>query len=237
MKYPFPFNLNAVLPYRQDPNRKKWTSELARFLKAIIFLIITYYILVIVFALMLNRAIMLDTKHIYDDNMEKFYHFFGEPRFSLIALLIAPILEELAFRFGLSFEKQKIILAIPLMLFITCVPEIYMMHFTLVNIIKISLLIVFYLVMRKKTNEAFWFNVKHQFGNLIIYIFILTFSIGHLNHFTPLQVTRAPYYCLFILPLFLFGLGLTFIRLRFGILYSIAAHILWNLIMIFFLIK
>ncbi|MBB3188736.1 CPBP family intramembrane glutamic endopeptidase [Microbacter margulisiae] len=237
MRSPFPFNLNSVVPYRQDPNRKKWTFELGRLLKAIVFLIIIYFILVIISSLILNHAIMLDVKRIYDVHMEKFHHFFGDARFSLIALLLAPILEELAFRFGLTFEKRKIILAIPLMLLITSVSEIYMIHFTLVNIIKISLLIVFYLVMWKKTNEAFWLKVKDRYGNLIIYMFILIFTIGHLNHLTPLVISQAPYYGLFILPLFIFGLILTYIRLRFGILYSMAAHILWNLVMISFLIK
>jgi hypothetical protein len=187
--------------------------------------------------LFLNHTIFIDIKKIYLDHMIWVCHYFGKYLFWVIIVIIGPILEELAFRFGLVFKKRKIILSIPLILLFLSTSDIYMMQFTIYNVVKIILLIALYLIMWKRTNEEFWFKIKQQYGNLIIYLFLLLFTLAHICEFAPLFLIHTPYYVVLLLPLFIVGLGLTFIRLRFGILYSIAAHILWNLVMISFLIK
>jgi hypothetical protein len=169
MRNLFFFNINKILPYQQDPNRKKWIVEIGKFLLVMSLLFLSLGIIIIISMLFLNHTIFIDIKKIYLDHMIWVCHYFGKYLFWVIIVIIGPILEELAFRFGLVFKKRKIILSIPLILLFLSTSDIYMMQFTIYNVVKIILLIALYLIMWKRTNEEFWFKIKQQYGNLIIY--------------------------------------------------------------------
>jgi hypothetical protein len=133
----------------------------------------------------------------------------------------------MAFRYGLTFEKKKLIISIPLVLLFVVTPSIYQMEFNALNISKIVSLIILYGLLRKYTTEQFWCKLK---SNSLIYLSVIIFALLHLHHFMPLTWIQVPYYILYILPLVCIGIGLTILRLRFGIVYAIVGHMLYNFI-------
>lgn len=131
-------------------------------------------------------------------------------------VIIMPILEEFIYRFYKIKSNYLVLNAILLIIIVWLLNK---------NIIILISLLLFAILLfyHKKNNKIFF--------KLMIYFSSICFAISHLQNFTSQSIYSysSPF-------LILFGLGLIFmaIRVKFGILYSIITHIVYNLFLIYF---
>lgn len=138
-------------------------------------------------------------------------------------VLLAPILEELTFRFPLIDNKFSLPLFISL-LFLICFDFsfFYSLAFFLGGIF---LLLSLYKMCSKLRIYQSVFYRKNHLG--VIYTLAFLFGGIHLFNFTTnsLGILSS---LIIILPHFFAGLMFSFIRLKFSLMHSIFAHSLWN---------
>lgn len=126
----------------------------------------------------------------------------------LFVVAIAPLIEELIFRYGLIFNKVYIYYSIVVL-------AVLLLNWRFFMIFVILATIVFYL----KINESL----------KLIFVGSLAFAIIHLNNFYQING-----FILFYL-IFLFGMSLvmSYLRIKKGILFSIGLHALYNFLILY----
>jgi hypothetical protein len=142
----------------------------------------------------------------------------------LFVCLLGPIIEELAFRLPLSTNKNYLLLSIP---FITFLIFIYLKK---KSSIDVSLIFSFLIII-----VLFCMVIKLNFfkDNIFILTHILTllFAIMHWNNTKNLtEVNYFFRFILFIIPMLISGYFLAFLRLKYGLWWSIVTHCIHNLI-------
>lgn len=147
----------------------------------------------------------LEILGLWEDDMHRLQKIFKEMKPGLIfffAVIIAPFLEEIMFRLGLKFRSNFLILW-PLQLLILLQVS---------N--KINLL---------KTIRNFW----NKFYTWIFYLITIAFGLIHILNFKPsLNIyLLAP---VLVAPQILIGINLGYLRIRFGLIWSILFHAFYN---------
>jgi hypothetical protein len=147
----------------------------------------------------------LEILGLWEDDMHRLQKIFKEMKPGLIfffTVIIAPFLEEIMFRLGLKFRSNFLILW-PLQLLILLQVS---------N--KINLL---------KTIRNFW----NKFYTWIFYLITIAFGLIHILNFKPsLNIyLLAP---VLVAPQILIGINLGYLRIRFGLIWSILFHAFYN---------
>ena len=147
----------------------------------------------------------LEILGLWENDMHRLQKIFKEMKPGLIfffAVIIAPFLEEIMFRLILKFRSNFLILW-PLQLLILLQVD---------N--KINLL---------KTIRKFW----NKFYGWIFYLVSIAFGIIHILNFEPsLNIyLLAP---VLVAPQILIGINLGYLRIRFGLIWSILFHAFYN---------
>tara|TARA_B100000941_G_C28367456_1_gene480282 strand:+ start:67 stop:717 length:651 start_codon:yes stop_codon:yes gene_type:complete len=147
----------------------------------------------------------LEILGLWEDDMHRLQKIFREMKPGLIfffAVIIAPLFEEIMFRLILKFRSNFLILW-PLQLLI----------FLQINN-KINLL---------KTIRNFW----KKFYGWIFYLISIAFGFMHILNFEPsLNIyLLAP---VLVAPQILIGINLGYLRIRFGLIWSILFHAFYN---------
>ena len=147
----------------------------------------------------------LEVLELWEDDMHRLQKIFKEMKPELIfffAVVIAPLFEELMFRLILKFRSNFLILW-PLQLLILLQRD---------N--KINLL---------KTIRNFW----DKFYGWIFYLITIVFGLVHILNFEPsLNIyLLAP---VLVAPQILIGINLGYLRIRFGLIWSILFHAFHN---------
>ena len=147
----------------------------------------------------------LEILGLWEDDMHRLQKIFKEMKPGLIfffAVIIAPFLEEIMFRLGLKLRSNFLILW-PLQLLILLQVS---------N--KINLL---------KTIRNFW----NKFYTWIFYLITIAFGLIHILNFKPsLNIyLLAP---VLVAPQILIGINLGYLRIRFGLIWSILFHAFYN---------
>ena len=147
----------------------------------------------------------LEILGLWEDDMHRLQKIFKEMKPDLIfffAVIIAPFLEEIMFRLGLKLRSNFLILW-PLQLLILLQVS---------N--KINLL---------KTIRNFW----NKFYAWIFYLITIAFGLIHILNFKPsLNIyLLAP---VLVAPQILIGINLGYLRIRFGLIWSILFHSFYN---------
>tara|TARA_B100000900_G_scaffold414057_1_gene439598 strand:- start:3904 stop:4554 length:651 start_codon:yes stop_codon:yes gene_type:complete len=147
----------------------------------------------------------LEILGLWEDDMHRLQKIFKEMKPGLIfffAVIIAPFLEEIMFRLGLKLRSNFLILW-PLQLLILLQVS---------N--KINLL---------KTIRNFW----NKFYAWIFYLITIAFGLIHILNFKPsLNIyLLAP---VLVAPQILIGINLGYLRIRFGLIWSILFHAFYN---------
>ncbi len=147
----------------------------------------------------------LEVLELWEDDMHRLQKIFKEMKPELIfffAVVIAPLFEELMFRLILKFRSNFLILW-PLQLLILLQRD---------N--KINLL---------KTIRNFW----DKFYGWIFYLITIAFGLIHILNFEPsLNIyLLAP---VLVAPQILIGINLGYLRIRFGLIWSILFHAFYN---------
>lgn len=146
-----------------------------------------------------------------------------------LAVVNAPITEELTFRLLLRFSHKKLAIAASfILLFILglFIEEIYIE--VLLPLLIIFGLFVFFLsrrfINKAKAEEFYRKNMRK-----IFYFSIFAFAVIHINNYFDLGplILLIP---IFVLPQFFAGLFLGYIRLNYGFMWTILTHAAYNLL-------
>ncbi len=152
----------------------------------------------------------------------------------LVGVLVLPFMEEVAFRLSLKFKPLYLALSTAVLVYYFSTKGIY--HTQLSNLgdhfyIRASLAglafgCVYWFYLRPKIHSAlkeFW---QEQFS-WVVYMLCLTFALMHTFNYelTLLTVLLLP---LILLPKLVAAFCYSFVRIRFGFIYAVAMHLLWN---------
>lgn len=211
------FLLDPVKLINRHENKLNLNQILKLFLQIFVKIIFFYFIILYLFT-MLN-----------DDFNSFFFKNVSLGRkegYSIIqGLLMAPILEELAFRLGLSLKKNFLIIASSLQLFyvLICIERLNESNW----FVYVFILLVFFLALMSYVNEKTLVQLKKNY-NFYFYYSLLFFSTMHLFNYTYDSIYQYFYFPLLTFPQFIFGSLLSYIRLRNTIVFSIVFHFLYN---------
>ncbi len=143
---------------------------------------------------------------------------------SVSIALIAPILEELAFRLGLSFNKKHILISFPLLVFFLL--KIFLgktseMLFLFIAVSFFSLVVIYF------SKTTFWENYKIKWGKQAIISTTFLFAFCHIANFS-IEINYLPIYFLLCLPQVVMGITFTYLRLNHSFLSAVIMHIAIN---------
>lgn len=146
----------------------------------------------------------------------------------LIACIFAPIIEELIFRLPLIIDKTNIIIStICFIVFLFFFTKKYFTNYEYIRYIFISVLFIGCMYF-----SIFKYDYLHPFLNenrlFIIHFCSILFCIAHYGNYNFNTNSYAPY--LMLLSVLINGYYFSYIRLRFGIEYSIFIHMFHNTI-------
>lgn len=147
----------------------------------------------------------------------------------LLIAVVMPLIEEGAFRLGLSFKKKDVIIALPLLSL-----YLFSLMFSLFGIsdtiIRISLPIIMLTIFITclKIPETFFQSLKEKKGTLIIYISTILFALIHITNYQITDLKYFPIYCMLCIPQLAGGVTATYFRLNLGFWYACGFHIIAN---------
>lgn len=194
------------------------------FLTQILVILISIFILAIVFIILKNCGIKVDNK----TNYSNLYNNFGKYTL-LIVGFIAPIVEECIFRLPLSFKKRDLFFSLVVILFLV-VYNFYSKNIIFLLILIFLMFFIFYFTMRH--TQEYFDKIKTLYGNYILYSSILVFTILHITNIEYFELKLLPIYILLQIPVLFLGIFFTYTRMKLGLIYSILLHSLVNTIVL-----
>ncbi|MGG5507598.1 MULTISPECIES: CPBP family glutamic-type intramembrane protease [unclassified Myroides] len=152
--------------------------------------------------------------------------------FVAFAVIVGPFLEEIAFRLALRFRLRNAIVGmIAFVAYMTQVASQFTEkisdNVTLYLYVFSSLFMVIFLVLcfKYRSSVANWWSLNFP---LIFYISSLSFALIHIFNFEEFPLRVILLTPLIILPQFILGLGMGYLRMRFGFWYGYFFHALNN---------
>ena len=145
----------------------------------------------------------------------------------IYGILISPVIEEFLFRLILVFNKKNLIILI------NTVAILLIIFIIKGDIIKEALflfLLIIFLTIYLNTDKC-----SHFFRNYFKSFFFLIaalFALLHLFNFMGISESNLIFMPLFVIPQFVLGLVLGYIRITYGLLYAILFHLLVNCVVI-----
>lgn len=147
----------------------------------------------------------------------------------LIVAIIMPLIEEGAFRLGLSFKKRDVVVALPLL-------SLYLLFLifnslnTNITIVKsiLPIAMIAIIIIAVKIPEAIYLSLKNKIGTFIIYMSTILFALIHITNYPITDLHYFPIYCMLCLPQFAEGITATYFRLNLGFWYACGFHIIAN---------
>jgi len=175
-------------------------------------LLLIAYAIVIPYALILDLAGIDQFDHKMDFLIKKNKWFVA-----VLAIVIAPLLEEPIYRLHLDFKKSSIWWSLGLSVFV--ISEAW------ITVVLLWIWLFFLLFKVSKGDKP---DLKYS-----IFISSALFAIVHLGNFTDFDYTQYFYWVPFIVGAqFLIGLVLSYIRLNYGMKWAIIFHGVYNAILI-----
>jgi hypothetical protein len=207
--------------------------------------ILTYLGLIIVsipLAILQKTEIMGEvtqkTQFIYETIKIDFAGF--RPYFLVSVILIVPILEELSFRLALdNYNNKFLVISVSVFLGMFLgdylsqslwLPNSYLAYFLIYYIYIVLASGVLYLIIRTDFVKRKFDRIKTVWNTkpgLIFYLIAVFFAILHINNL-EIKTNDLIFIPLIILPFFVGGLSLGYLRVRLGIKYSIILHVIIN---------
>jgi hypothetical protein len=182
--------------------------------------------LLLIYGLLISLMSFLfeDFEHLFKSRLDLKYSHFHK---LLLSTLVAPLIEEMAFRLGLKINKINIALMLGFQLIFFLI---------LIDIITYSILykVLFMLVVSSVSyfliSDAFLNFLKRHF-NYFVYYNILMFGLAHAFNYTYdsfLDLCFVPVLIIFQLVL---GAYLCYVRVRYGFFNGLVFHAFHNLIL------
>lgn len=174
----------------------------------------------------------------YGINPQELTSFGGDPtvtkasgsliRALLMTAIIAPLFEEILFRFGLSFKRISIATS---MAFIPLFPAFSHNRTTSVYmwLICIVLAIIVFCCVYFFTSDKFWQNKIRKWQIPAIWLTSIAFGLVHLVAFSTLSLMLLPYALTVILAPFFAGCACAYLRVNMGFGWGLAMHVFNNI--------
>ena len=157
-------------------------------------------------------------------------NYFGKPFWNVLLklMVIAPVVEEVMFRLGLSFKRQTVALWVGLLplvcAYYLCRCRVW---YVLLGIAAIGA-VLYWLVCRFTTDEQ-WKNWRTKYIIPAMWISAIGFGLLHLRAFSVLNWQVFPYALATILVPMAGGCAITYIRVNRGFWWGVLLHCLINL--------
>lgn len=219
------FILSRVDDYRS--HSKKWIVG-----RAFLFWLITRVIAVILMgvciAVYANNGITQDSFPVFGGT-PKAYKTLSALVYGLVVMgFIAPFVEEMVFRLGLSFKKWQVALGLAFIPVFVAWYDIKDISVLKGVICALSAGAVYYLVFRFTTQE-FWSKIKARSLVSATWITSIAFGLIHLLAFSYYSWEMLPYmFCTILIPFFA-GCACAYLRVNLGFRWGLAMHIFNNL--------
>lgn len=151
----------------------------------------------------------------------------GLLRALLMTALIAPVFEELLFRFGLSFRKFAVGVSLACVALFpafshnnTATPTMWL--------VSCAIAIAIFCCIYFATKEEFWQRKKENWQALAIWFTSIAFGLVHLCAFSSLSWMLLPYALATCLIPFFAGCSCAYLRVNLGFGWGVAMHIFNN---------
>ena len=148
---------------------------------------------------------------------------------TLFYLIIAPVIEETAWRLGISFKKHHVAISLG----VTCmyIPRIFvgMRFLSPFSLSLIGLGLMIYCIIVRYTNDQFWIKIKKKYSKYIVWILIIAFTMLHLHNYNAALAWEHFFaYILILSRSFFMAVTATYLRLNLGFFYAVIVHIACN---------
>ncbi len=150
------------------------------------------------------------------------------PREIFYGVFLAPIIEEVFFRLIYVFNKRNLIILLSTSVFFG---TYFTVNENLLKSIVFSVVFILTIVLIINFNRSRANFYKHF--ALFFYFIAGLFAIIHLGNFIGLSFNNVIIGLLMVIPQFLAGIILGYIRVRFGFIYAIIFHAIVNLTLLF----
>ncbi len=153
---------------------------------------------------------------------------------SIFAIFVAPVLEELTFRYGLNLSKLGLVFSSLFSLtYLSIVPIHNVIDpWSKVGVISLFLVLFTGILAVIRTSP----ELPKKYKGSIVVIFSILFGVSHLFNIQHFHWQGVLVYLLTVLPIFYLGYGLAFIRIRYGLGYAVLLHTFNNGISILLLL-
>lgn len=200
------------------------TSKFKKLLSLLLLALVFNVIIIIARTFLINKGIIPE---LFMKNSNPLAGFLFYP---LVVLIISPIVEELGFRLFLIPNRINISISLSILLYFLSyfIFPFFMYEINIYLLIPLILFIILLLLTIKSsiTNLLNSF-IKNHF-KIIFYSSTLIFTLIHLNNFW-IEKGHIIWLPLVFLPYLMLGLVFGYIRVLFGIKYSILLHFIYNL--------
>lgn len=196
------------------------------FLYALLFLFINY-----LFVSALNFILKSEYKFSFLELIDKVQFTQSERYNVLYILIVAPILEEIMFRLPLKFNRINLFISLLTFYFFFYLryaglyasflgPQLI----TTIFFVALCWFVVYYLC-----KNSFYKTIFTKYFGVLFYLLAITFGLLHITNF----IEFVPQNLIFFSPIFAFhqvimGLFLGYLRVKKGLIWSIALHVCFN---------
>ena len=166
------------------------------------------------------------------DRFEEVMNQIGVVGFIFFAVLIGPLLEEIAFRLALRFRLRTVLIGVTAFVIYMAQAASYLFDaensqasLLLGSVATVSLLGFIVLCIKRQNAVKAWWNTHFSW---VFYIFSVAFALIHIFNFEEFPLKVILLTPIITLPQLILGLGMGYLRMRFGFWYGYLFHVLNN---------
>lgn len=149
---------------------------------------------------------------------------------ALYILFLAPIIEEIIFRLSLNLKKINILISGSIAILILVGEKILKINLTNIQdyYFKFGTLVLF-LAFVYIVKQSWFDNIRDKYFSFYFYLVTILFALLHIGNFNS-SIPSHLFWAipLLILPQFIMGMFFGYMRLKSGVIWAIALHILMN---------
>lgn len=145
-------------------------------------------------------------------------------------IIVAPLLEEIAYRLSLNLKKNTVIISLITFCAIYVGDNIFSLDiYSFGTWLKTGVILIITLFGNFYIKQSFLNKIKARFYNVYFYLLAILFAADHISiyitHLPSKLLILAP---LFIIPQFFLALTTGYLRMKNGIIWAILLHIAFN---------
>lgn len=198
------------------------------YLIAISFIIVSLFLILLVDYLLVNvfhhpsiRLTLINRRSINNSNSLN----------KITIILIAPVIEEICFRYPLNLKKGAIITSLTIIFFIFFGGSFSITaFFTVANLKKLIISFIISFFIGLMISGSLLENIKEKYFHIYFYLIAFSFSFLHISNFHPFYYSLFFLYPIYVIPQFLMGMFIGYVRIKCGFAFGVLLHMLFNVV-------